>query len=100
MTTSRRGVEPSGNNLEGFRTVRVAYEPERYVPGGCDYEVLEPNPVLNSSVVDVEVLVRSKVDILLKQHWSSPLDTKRAISSLGRLQSSETGWISLLRDRE
>ena len=66
---SRRGVEPSGNKLEGFRTVRVAYEPDREIPGGCR---AEDNPVLNSSYVDIEVLVRSKVDILLKQHWSSP----------------------------
>ncbi len=88
---SRRGVEPSGNNLEGFRTVRVAYEPERYVPGGCDYEALEPNPVLNSSVVDVEVLVRSKVDILLKQHWSSPAGYQEG--------DIIAGEVAILRDR-
>jgi hypothetical protein len=88
---SRRGVEPSGNNLEGFRTVRIAYEPEKYVPGGCDYEVLEPNPVLNSSIVDVEVLVRSKVDILLKEHWSSPTGYEE-----GEVIAGE---VAILRDR-
>tara|TARA_B100000029_G_scaffold505613_2_gene586599 strand:- start:966 stop:8855 length:7890 start_codon:yes stop_codon:yes gene_type:complete len=88
---SRRGVEPSGNNLEGFRTVRVAYEPEKYVPGGCDYEDLEPNPVLNSSVVDIEVLVRSKVDILLKEHWSSPVGYQE-----GEIIAGE---VAILRDR-
>jgi len=88
---SRRGVEPSGNNLEGFRTVRVAYEPEKYVPGGCDYEVLEPNPVLNSSIVDVEVLVRSKVDILLKKHWSSPTGYQEG--------DIIAGEVAILRDR-
>ena len=31
---SQRGVDPSGDQLEGFRTVRVAYEPTRSVPGG------------------------------------------------------------------
>ena len=88
---SRRGVEPSGNNLEGFRTVRIAYEPEKYVPGGCDYEALEPNPVLNSSIADVQVLVRSKVDILLKEHWSSPT---------GYLEGEMiAGEVSILRDR-
>ena len=88
---SRRGVEPSGNNLEGFRTVRVAYEPEKYVPGGCDYEALEPNPVLNSSIVDVEVLVRSKVDILLKKHWSSPTGYQEG--------DIIAGEVAILRDR-
>jgi len=88
---SRRGVEPSGNNLEGFRTVRVAYEPEKYVPGGCDYEALEPNPVLNRSIADIEVLVRSKVDILLKEHWSSPTGYQ-----LGDIIAGE---VAILRDR-
>ena len=88
---SRRGVEPSGNNLEGFRTVRVAYEPEKYVPGGCDYEALEPNPVLNSSIADIEVLVRSKVDILLKEHWSSPTGYQE-----GEIIAGE---VAILRDR-
>ena len=88
---SRRGVEPSGNNLEGFRTVRVAYEPERYIPGGCDYEALEPNPVLNSSIADIEVLVRSKVDILLKEHWSSPTGYQE-----GEIIAGE---VAILRDR-
>ena len=88
---SRTGVEPSGNNLEGFRTVRVAYEPEKYVPGGCDYEALEPHPVLNSSLMDVEVLVRSKVDILLKEHWSSPS---------GYMEGDIiAGEVAILRDR-
>ncbi len=66
---SRRGVEPSGNKLEGFRTIRVAYEPDKEIPGGCR---AEDNPVLNSSYTDIEVLVRSKVDVLLKEHWSNP----------------------------
>ena len=88
---SRRGVEPSGNKLEGFRTVRVAYEPEKYIPGGCDYEALEPSPVLNSSYMDVEVLVRSKVDILLKEHWASPT---------GYLEGQViSGEVAILRDR-
>ena len=66
---SRRGIEPVGNKLEGFRTIRVAYEPDREIPGGCR---AEDNPVLNSSYFDTTVLVRSKVDILLDKHWSEP----------------------------
>jgi len=85
---SRRGVEPSGNKLEGFRTIRVAYEPDKEIPGGCR---AEENPVLNSSYMDVEVLVRSKVDILLKEHWSSPT---------GYLEGDViAGEVAILRDR-
>ena len=65
---SRRGVEPNGDQLEGFRTVRVAYEPNKELPGGCRAET---TPVVNGSYMDIEVLVRSRVDILLKDHWSN-----------------------------
>ena len=85
---SRRGVEPNGNELEGFRTVRVAYEPDKEIPGGCR---AESNPVVNSSYVDVEVLVRSRVDILLKDHWSNPQGYQE-----GDLIS---GAVAVLRDR-
>ena len=66
---SRRGVEPSAEHMEGFRTVRIAYEPNKELPGGCR---AENTPVINGSYIDVEVLVRSRVDILLKDHWSDP----------------------------
>ena len=47
--------------------------------------------VLNSSIADVQVLVRSKVDILLKEHWSSPT---------GYLEGEMiAGEVSILRDR-
>ncbi|MFL2963067.1 MAG: hypothetical protein ACJZ46_02360 [Candidatus Thalassarchaeaceae archaeon] len=85
---SRRGVEPNGNELEGFRTVRVAYEPDKEIPGGCR---AESNPVVNSSYVDIEVLVRSRVDILLKDHWSNPQGYQE-----GDLIS---GAVAILRDR-
>ena len=42
--------------------MRIAYEPTRSVPGGCE---IENSPVINGSYVDVEVLVQSRVDILL-----------------------------------
>ncbi|MEE2625398.1 MAG: hypothetical protein VYD50_03995, partial [Candidatus Thermoplasmatota archaeon] len=85
---SRRGVEPSGTKLEGFRTVRVAYEPDREIPGGCR---AEPNPVVNGSYMDIEILVRSKVDILLKEHWSSPTGYQNG--------DIIEGEVAILRDR-
>ncbi|MDP7092253.1 MAG: hypothetical protein QF448_05555, partial [Candidatus Thalassarchaeaceae archaeon] len=85
---SRRGVEPSGTKLEGFRTVRVAYEPDREIPGGCRAEA---NPVVNGSYLDIEILVRSKVDILLKEHWSSPTGYQNG--------DIIEGEVAILRDR-
>ena len=65
---SRRGVEPiGGQGLEGFRTLRVAYEPKMEVSGGCGQEA---NAVVNGSHMDITVLVRSRVDIILKDTWS------------------------------
>ena len=85
---SRRGVEPNGDQLEGFRTIRVAYEPDIELPGGCRAET---TPVVNGSFMDVEVLVRSRVDILLKDHWSN---------SAGYQPGDEiTGAVTILRDR-
>ena len=85
---SRRGVEPNGEQLEGFRTVRVAYEPGKELPGGCRAET---TPVVNGSSMDIEVLVRSRVDILLKDHWAS---------SVGYQPGDQiTGAVAILRDR-
>ena len=85
---SRRGVEPNGEQLEGFRTVRVAYEPGKELPGGCRAET---TPVVNGSFMDIEVLVRSRVDILLKDHWAS---------SIGYQPGDQiTGAVAILRDR-
>ena len=85
---SRRGVEPNGEQLEGFRTVRVAYEPDKELPGGCRAET---TPVVNGSYMDIEVLVRSRVDILLKNHWAK---------SVGYQPDEEiTGAVTILRDR-
>jgi hypothetical protein len=85
---SRRGVEPDGESLEGFRTLRVAYEPERELPGGCRAET---TPVVNSSFMDIEVLVRSRVDILLKNHWADPVGYN--------VGENITGSVAILRDR-
>ena len=53
---SLRGVETTGGKLEGFRMLRVAFEPDRNVPGGCDKD---NSNALNGSAMDVEVLDRS-----------------------------------------
>ena len=85
---SRRGVEPTSDMMEGFRVVRIAYEPNKELPGGCRAET---TPVVNGSFIDVEVLVRSRVDILLKDHWSNP----------DGYQEGEyiNGSVAILRDR-
>ena len=57
---SRKGVEPMGSELEGFRILRVAYEPDKDVSKGCDRE---SSAVVNGSYMDIMVLVRSKVDM-------------------------------------
>jgi hypothetical protein len=85
---SRKGVEPNGQKLEGFRTIRIAYEPTKELPGGCKAET---TPVVNGSYEDIEVLVRSKVDILLKDQWAS--------SSGYQVGDEITGKVSILRDR-
>ena len=85
---SRKGVEPSGQKLEGFRTIRIAYEPTKELPGGCKAET---TPVVNGSYQDIEVLVRSKVDILLKDHWARAEGYQDG--------DIVTGKVSILRDR-
>jgi hypothetical protein len=85
---SRKGVEPSGQKLEGFRTIRIAYEPTKELPGGCKAET---TPVVNGSYEDIEVLVRSKVDILLKDHWARAEGYQDG--------DIVTGKVSILRDR-
>ena len=85
---SRKGSEPSGNNLEGFRTLRVAYEPDLEVPGGCRSET---NAVVNGSHMDVIVLVRSRVDMVVKVPWHN---------ADGYLPGDEViGAVAILRDR-
>ena len=37
---SRRGIEPDGESLEGFRTLRVAYEPDRSSQAGVELRLL------------------------------------------------------------
>ena len=84
------GVETTGGKLEGFRTLRVAFEPDLNVPGGCDKD---SSNVLNGSYVDQLVLVRSRIDLQVKQTWSHTGDN-------GLDNDVEvTGSVALLRDR-
>ena len=85
---SRRGVEPTSDNMEGFRVVRIAYEPNKELPGGCRAET---TPVVNGSYIDVEVLVRSRVDILLKNNWANPDGYQKG--------DYINGSVAILRDR-
>ena len=85
-----RGVETTGGKLEGFRTLRVAFEPDRNIPGGCDKD---SSNALNGSAMDIEVLVRSRVDLQVKQTWSN---SGANGAPEGKLI---TGQIALLRDR-
>jgi hypothetical protein len=85
-----KGVETTGGKLEGFRTLRLAFEPDVNVPGGCDKD---SSNVLNGSFVDMDILVRSRIDLQVKQTWShlagNGLDNGEAV----------TGSVALLRDR-
>ncbi len=64
---SLKGVERLNDKLEGVRVVRVAYEPDIRVPGGCDKEA---NVVYNSSYADQIVLVRSNVQMQPEKSWA------------------------------
>ena len=87
---SLKGVETTGGQLEGFRTLRVAFEPDLRVAGGCDKD---SSNVLNGSSMDIEILVRSRVDLQVKQTWSNS-------GSNGVPEGTAiTGEIALLRDR-
>jgi archaellum component FlaF (FlaF/FlaG flagellin family) len=85
-----RGVETTGGKLEGFRTLRVAFEPDRNIPGGCDKD---SSNALNGSAMEVDVLVRSRVDLQVKQTWSNSGENGADEGDL------ITGEIALLRDR-
>ena len=48
-----KGVETTGGELEGFRLLRVAFEPDLNVPGGCDKDT---SNVLNGSHMDLSLI--------------------------------------------
>ena len=87
-----KGVETTGGKTEGFRVLRVAYEPTEDLSnyGGC---ARDADKSLNGSFMDVDILVRSRVDIQVQQTWSYRGDNG--------LSEGDTvyGEIALLRDR-
>lgn len=87
---SLRGVELTGGKKEGFRTLKVAFEPDLNVPGGCDKDV---ENVLNGSEVEMEVLVRSRVDLQVETNWYYGGDSGVPEGTV------IIGEVALLRDR-
>ena len=61
------GIEATDDKLEGLRTLKVAYEPNINVPGGCDEDV---ENALNGSEVEIEVLVRSRIELVVMTGWN------------------------------
>ena len=87
-----KGVETTGGKTEGFRVLRVAYEPTEDLSnyGGC---ARDADKSLNGSFMDVDILVRSRVDIQVQQTWSYRGDN-------GLFEGDTVyGEIALLRDR-
>ena len=89
---SLKGIEPSAGEYEGFRTIRVEYQPDpdKASPSGCQGEVTN---VVNGSYQDITVLVKSRVSMYPKEIWSGGSD--------GGYSEGEViiGEVALLRDR-
>ena len=85
-----KGIERSGDKLEGLRTIRIAYEPDIRVPGGCDKET---NVVYNSSFAEKIVLVRSNVQMQPEKSWAGYGENGYREGEIVR------GSVSVLRDR-
>ena len=101
-----RGVETTGGKLEGLRTIRLAYEPQGGITSGCE---ADSSGNLSSSYSDIEVLVRSRTDLQLRQKWGY-FDADRVDADGDGLHDSVeeygirdgeavTGEVVLLRDR-
>ena len=87
-----KGVETTGGKTEGFRVLRVAYEPTEDLSnyGGC---ARDADKSLNGSFMDVDILVRSRVDIQVQQTW-------RYVGDNGLSEGDPViGEIALIRDR-
>ncbi|MBJ24430.1 MAG: hypothetical protein CMB64_07160 [Euryarchaeota archaeon] len=81
-------VEPVANQFEGLRTIRVAYEPNKNVPGGCEADL---DASVNGSYDDIEVLVRSNVDLIVRTNW------ERYEENGYNVGDTVTGAVSVLR---
>ena len=101
-----RGVETTGGKLEGLRTIRLAYEPQGGITSGCE---ADSSGNLSSSYNDIEVLVRSRTELQLRQKWGY-FDADRVDADGDGLHDSVeeygirdgeavTGEVVLLRDR-
>ncbi len=89
---SLQPIGQSGSNLEGFRTLRVAYEPDKEVSGGCDRDT---DATVNGSYDDITVLIRSRVDMQVKDAWE-----RFDVSGNGYREGDLVqGSVSILRDR-
>lgn len=87
---SLRGVEVSSAKKEGFRTLRIAYEPDKDVNHGCDRDTSDE---FNGSFMDVVVLVKSRVDIQVGTSWYHGGEFGLTEGEL------VVGEVSLVRDR-
>ena len=87
---SLNGIDTTDGKLEGLRTLRVSYEPEQNVTGGCD-EDLDSQTIGSHS--EVEILVQSRVDIQVVKSWSY-------FGENAQYEDSQiTGEVILRRDR-
>ena len=87
---SLKGIEITNGKLEGLRTLRVSYEPEQNVTGGCDGD---PFSQTNGSYSEIEILVQSRVDFGVVKSW---IHIGENIQYEG---SQITGEVRLFRDR-
>ena len=87
---SLRGIETTGGKLEGIRTVRIAYEPDGAHTDAC---YADHSSNLSASYTDIDVLVRSRTDMMVSNGWShineNSVNDREAV----------TGEVVLLRDR-
>jgi len=87
---SLNGIETTDGKLEGLRTLRVSYEPEQNVTGGCDEDL---DSQTSGSHSEVEILVQSRVDIQVVKSWSY-------FGENAQYEDSQiTGEVILRRDR-
>ncbi len=56
-----KGIETTGGKLEGYRTLRIAFQPDINVTEGCDRDL---NTILGGEYIDIEILVKSRTEML------------------------------------
>ena len=103
---SLRGIETTGGKLEGIRTIRVAYEPAGGDSNSCTSDS-EANTT--SSYADIEVLVRSRTEMMVREKWGHYDSSRVDVDGDGIYDEVEeyalengdvvTGSVVLLRDR-